>query len=837
MQHVFWAILINLPVIAAGQISYTFSDSLLTGFRGDTGSFRIVNGLLQLNAPPTDSSEYLAFSRPPNIDYTCEFLCRMDFSPSSTNYACFYLQSDQEDLNGTLHGYFLKIGGISGTADALELHRQDGESKVKIWSGIPGNVGKPKNHVRIKVTHYRDGTWEIASDTSGSNHFSIEGKTIDSTYQQGAFCGIVCTHTSTRNNKFYFDDIILDEAPVRIMEAVPISDSSLEVRLSRPPVFATDPTKTFDLAENSITAFQFTDSNHTLLLTFTIPLKSGHYTLHVHTFSDSSGNIVPSDSIPFEFYKEVLPEALQINEILADPQPPVLLPAYEFVELLNNSRDTLNLSGLTFCDAVTCTDLPSLKLAPLEYLILCSVEASILFEVYGNVAGLDPWPSLNNSGDSLFLKNHNQKIIANVNYSVNWFEDSQKKVGGWSLEQINPKATCKKGKNWTGSVATAGGTPGKENSVLNLSSDTQGPVITQASISENEITAIFDEKPNPDLLKLELDGTPLSIGHFHSDSLISPTPFLPTLNSFYILTAKNLHDCIGNNIQEQTMEILYPGVADSLDLLINEILFNPVPYGVDFVEIYNNSEKYIDLKNWRLGSLSGKNQIIQAPATDSNLILKPHSYFAFTADTLTLKSNFPKTENLVQLKNLPAYPDKEGAVFLYRDSSLMDFFHYSEAYQFPLLSSKQGVSLERISFSSPTNTGSNWHSAASTEGYATPGYKNSQSGKSEKTESFTITPPVFTPDDDGYKDFATISYHFPAAGFTGSIKAFDSRGRLIKTIADDRLLGKNGFFQWDGTNEQRTKVNSGIYIIIFEYFNLEGTVGALKKSVAIGTKF
>ena len=49
---------------------------------------------------------------------------------------------------------------------------------------------------------------------------------------------------------------------------------------------------------------------------------------------------------------------------------------------------------------------------------------------------------------------------------------------------------------------------------------------------------------------------------------------------------------------------------------------------------------------------------------------------------------------------------------------------------------------------------SNWHSASSPVGYGTPGYKNSQYSEiSIQDETFTVDPPVFTPDNDGVSDF------------------------------------------------------------------------------------
>lgn len=72
-------------------------------------------------------------------------------------------------------------------------------------------------------------------------------------------------------------------------------------------------------------------------------------------------------------------------------------------------------------------------------------------------------------------------------------------------------------------------------------------------------------------------------------------------------------------------------------------------------------------------------------------------------------------------------PDDAGVIiFSNQQGVAIDSLKYSAKWHFPLLHDVEGVSLERIQFKGNTNDASNWHSAASTVGFATPTYTNSQ---------------------------------------------------------------------------------------------------------------
>ena len=61
-----------------------------------------------------------------------------------------------------------------------------------------------------------------------------------------------------------------------------------------------------------------------------------------------------------------------ISEIMADPSPPVKLPAREYLEITNRTADSLSLEGWMLIATNDTAFLPRAWIRPGEYIILCS---------------------------------------------------------------------------------------------------------------------------------------------------------------------------------------------------------------------------------------------------------------------------------------------------------------------------------------------------------------------------------------------------------------------------------------------------------------------------------
>ena len=277
------------------------------------------------------------------------------------------------------------------------------------------------------------------------------------------------------------------------------------------------------------------------------------------------------------------------------------------------------------------------------------------------------------------------------------------------------------------------------------------------------------------------------------------------------------------------------------DVVINEILSDPFPGEVDFIELYNRSNKPIDLQNLRVGNYDSISNMIKSPKviTSNTMILNPQNYIALSVNNGILENRYycPHPENLLQIASMPSMNISSGTVVVASTSgTIIDKFSYNAAMQFPLLNSTKGISLERIDYNRPTQDASNWHSAAESV-LATPGYKNSEYSNAENSnEQIKISPEIFSPDNDGYNDILKINYNFGKSGYVGTFIIYDSRGRLVKYLAQNELLGTKGVISWDGINENNEKARTGIYIVFVSVFNTNGKVERFKKTCVLAAK-
>ncbi|MBN1182894.1 MAG: lamin tail domain-containing protein [Bacteroidales bacterium] len=578
---------------------------------------------------------------------------------------------------------------------------------------------------------------------------------------------------------------------------------------------------------------------------------SVNHTLIISGLIDICNNAMQVDTILFKYE---MPEKYQIlvSEIMADPDPQVGLPEVEYIEIYNNSTINTNLGDWKLKIGNSVIALPDYIFSAGSYLIICDKSDSALFSLYGQKMGIANFPALINTGQTIVLMNPMNQMVHAVSYTPDWYTTEYKSEGGWSLEMVDLNNPCGDSDNWKESADSRGGTPGKINSVAGLNPDLDFPVITNATLmGDTTLLVQFNEsldsisvyEPNSYSVNNTI-GNPRKIIPVYPDFtevlLWFDNSF--TTNTLYTLTIEGkVCDCVGNTITEkQEIQFAIPDSAEPLDLIVNEILFDPKGDGVDFVEIYNNSDKILDISHMLIGRK--RDSILDLAAlSEKNRLIFPNEFLALTINPEKVLQDYYSSNptGVLEVNDLPNFSNEsDEVVLLARDLSVLDAFAYSADMHYPLLTNIEGVSLERISYERQTNEASNWHSAAETVGFATPAYENSQHLEDgEISDGFTIEPEVFSPDNDGFYDLVRIGYKLDEPGCKVTIRVFDGSGRRICIVADNELLGLEGYFIWDGTNDEGQKAKMGIYIVYIEMISLKGEVTKMKKPCIIGGKF
>jgi hypothetical protein len=266
--------------------------------------------------------------------------------------------------------------------------------------------------------------------------------------------------------------------------------------------------------------------------------------------------------------------------------------------------------------------------------------------------------------------------------------------------------------------------------------------------------------------------------------------------------------------------------------------------GVDFVELYNPSQKIIDLNLLLLGSvkISPPNQPDTSfyVISEEQLLFIPGDYLCLTSRPTKVKEQYFtfNPQSFLKMESFPSLNNDEGSVLLKtKTDTMVDAFDYNDEMHYPLLVYTDGVSLERISFLQSGNDKNNWHSAAESVGFATPAYRNSQYVAEQETDGgIIIDPEIFSPDNDGYNDFMTIKYKFSQPGFMMNVDIFNSNGIPIRKLVNNQYLGTEGSVNWDGIKDDNTKAAVGIYIVYITVFDLDGNVKKYKKTTVLASK-
>jgi hypothetical protein len=858
-----------LPAVSVAQVYDDFSDADLLhdpAWSGNLEHFKISYSsavpegqrpALQLDAPGAGISGLSTASElAGDLQWQCWI--KLSFNSSSGNFARFYLMSDNDNLSGPLSGYFIQTGGAD---DSVVFCRQDSLAVSRLFALDSLFAGNSTNSFRLKILRNPLGFWQFYADPAGGQGLAPCGEFTDTGISSGSFTGLYCQYTSSNASKFYFDDIyagprIVDSIPPALLSAEAINEAEIRLGFSE----ALDEQTAINRLNYSLSpgsahpsgAGLLTDPSH-VLLSFDPPIQEGlTYTLTISSMKDLAGNESGPLSASLSYYR-VKPYDIVFSEIMADPSPPFNLPEFEYLEIHNRSVFPLNIGGWALKISSSNHTLPSCIIGAGHYLIICDSEAAPIMSHLGQSIGLESF-NLPNSGAMLHLLDTSGQTICFLDYDVAWFKNNDKAGGGWSLEMSDPGKPCFHEANWSASVSADGGTPGHVNSLPVFTFDEPG-ITRVCCLSETQLEVEFNQSIDS-LFSIDTSlylTEPLS-AHPYRVSATGPAFNTVVLDFNVQFTSSQLYELVvGPGLKNCTGEetgaeirarFALPRKADSYDIIINEVLFNPWGDGADFIELYNRSSHAIELQDLILASV--KSSMVSDPDTQTCSIsgncstLLPSAYLVLTSDpeNIALQYACSDPETFLKMDPFPSYNNEDGFVLLMNNENrTIDAMQYTEDMHFLLLSNADGVSLERISPDRPGDYPDNWHSAAETCDFGTPGQQNSQYLAALPSEdSFSLQPEVFSPDSDGIEDQLGIVYSFGDTGKLMTILIFSADGHLVRTLVNNEMPGTQGVYSWDGTLDDRTPAQNGIYIVYAEVLGMDGKSHRFKKAAVLARR-
>jgi len=751
---------------------------------------------------------------------------RLDFNPSSANFAKVFLWADAAHPDSIQNGLWLRIGG--DTEDRLSLfERIDGVDQLRIASPADW-LDRTVLDLRIAVTLDSLGTCRLESDSSANGFLLTLGSdTIPSPPGLAAYFLWQCTYTSTRSKAFHLDSVsvsgrsCVDNAPPRRLEVWALDSFKLEVRFDE-PIDRTDLEDVSryalnDTALSVILSVGGADNQSAqLFLSDNLSWGAG-YRVTANHISDRWGN--RADTLMGHFRWGPAPVgALVINEIMADPDPPLSWPSHEYLELLNPTSEGQSTQGWSLVVGGDSLALPSLFVPPGGAVVWVArdIQANWALPVH-ELPLSEPW--LPNSGARLVLRDEMGRLIDWVDYRNTWHTAVPEPEGGRSLERIDPYSLCAQYGNWQTSGDARGGSPGSPNAGVSiLGMDRQMRPLRWGWSEEHTLTIEFamglglgkEATPN-----FRIDPDP---GWF--DGSWDETRTRLHLRFFDPLVAGQLYtfrfdtlccDCQERFLSDEAVLFGLPEMPRKGDVIVSEILFEPDPNQAEFVELWNVGGRMVQLSDLRLARLDPITlEILSFDPDFENELWPPGKGLVLGG----FEPNGAPARSCMDPSRWRAYPlhslgNEGGALGLFNaEQTVLDRAVYHPDYHFFRLEDPSGYSLQRALPQPDALEGPAWTSSPTRCDGQSPGIWTPEPTAMAGVQ---LIHSQFSPNGDGYKDELWVSVDLPRGNYALEWRVFSIAGEAIAYNHTPVLSDGLGLLEWNGAAANGGAAPPGLY--------------------------
>ncbi len=820
-----------------------FSDdsSGLVCWNGDTAHFRYTSSTaipveqrpaLQLNTTGSGKSVIYAL-QPWNSMMEWSAWFKLSFNPSASNHVRFYLTGSTSFPAITEDAVFIGVGMDN---DLVGLYYESAGQTVPLIIDTVNIYNQSTNQLRFKVV-CKSNHWFLYTNPTGGNTLTLVDSIFYPVTPDIALAGVECRYTSSNATKFYVDDVLcggltIDTLSPFLREFSLKDPFQISLKFSEPIH-----------SSNSQNLAGFTVSNPVGKPLLCVITDSDPSTVHLHYpfafpdgqqltltlcgITDRAGNVMVDSVISFTWYTALRNDVL-ITEIMADPSPAVKLPESEYIEINNVASFDISLCGWTLWIDNTRIPLPCMVLPGDGYLLLVNENDTSLWEGYTYMAGLSKL-QLKNEGACLALQDFKGNLVHAVCYLSAWHATTHQADGGYSLELKDSENPCDQTGTWCSSRDVTGGTPGKQNSFFNPFSDIKAPATLKVSVINDMLLQVSFSEPLDTmrnmLILFEVENIPGAISSFSLKTpLYNQVDFhlaehlLPD-KIYHLVQKDTLKDCAGNFSLGAKLPFGIPAIPDSADLVFNEIMFIPSVYGEEYIELYNNSNRIIDLSMCVLARIDTLEMVVEDiyPLTDQVALLFPDDYAVITRNVDKVLANHPNAKpGKVHLSSkLPSLPDQGGDYIISgQNGRWLDRMTFLPAFHAPGISDTRGIALERLSVSMSGSRRENWYSASAASGWATPTRSNSQGPSSSLIAGKPrVEPSWFSPHSTLKNNLAFVFLDEIPVGTRAGIIVVDESGRTVRHLLRESIAASGDCIPWDGTCNNGALCPGGVYIV------------------------
>ncbi len=521
-----------------------------------------------------------------------------------------------------------------------------------------------------------------------------------------------------------------------------------------------------------------------------------------------------------------------INEFMYAPES----PEPEWVELFNAGTGAVELLGWAIGDGNTRGRLPAQRIAPGGFVVVTRDSAG-LREARGvrGVVLAAALPAFNNAGDRVVLYDSSGVAVDSLEYGPEWGGGD-----GRSLERRLYTFPAAQDTSWGVCTSAAGATPARKNSVTPSGFDVAIEAVRFESATARALLLVrnvgtlrsaralvilyhdADDDGNGDRGEA-LDSAeipPLEPGDSAVRALVWRRALKVEGEPGIAEVLMQADERSGNN----TAEFTAFATEASGDVVINEIMFDPLPVGAragaEYVELRNLRADAVDVSGWRIydATLRAKATVPKrTPPIASGACL-------LLASDTTVYQRFGRLRDSTNVlafgtATFALNADEDDVVLRDRGGNMVDSVHYRGDWHRPDMGELKGVALERISGTAPSNDRRNWSSSAAADG-GTPGTPNTlEIPVRAAAAELTLSPRTLSPDGDGHEDFTRVLYRLPVPGARIVAVVYDRDARPVRLLASNEPAAPSGELIFDGRDDAGRALPVGLYVVVLEAYD------------------